>query len=185
MAENDANEAAQAQQQPPQVQMNVLGQFVRDELGLGPRGFGLLLSASAIGSIVGGLVGSRHARPKEPGRQGGQRPKKKKRSHRRQSTLDGRRSSIPGRRLGERSRRASPGSDQRRRWVGSPGAVGRAAPGIGIGENIVECRVLSVRFASLSHHIPRVVVIVGVLPPPLRGGRRLSSGLDHIQPRSL
>jgi preprotein translocase subunit SecB len=30
MAENDANEAAQAQQQPPQVQMNVLGQFVRD-----------------------------------------------------------------------------------------------------------------------------------------------------------
>ena len=30
MAENDATEAAPAQQQPPQVQMNVLGQFVRD-----------------------------------------------------------------------------------------------------------------------------------------------------------
>lgn len=35
---------------------SIFAKFVRDELGLGPRGFGLLLSASAIGSIVGGLV---------------------------------------------------------------------------------------------------------------------------------
>jgi len=41
---------------------SIFAKFVRDELGLGPRGFGLLLSASAIGSIVGGLVGSRIAR---------------------------------------------------------------------------------------------------------------------------
>jgi MFS family permease len=41
---------------------SIFAKFVRDELGLGPRSFGLLLSASAIGSIVGGLVGSRIAR---------------------------------------------------------------------------------------------------------------------------
>lgn len=40
----------------------VFAKFARDELGLGPRGFGILLSVSAVGSIVGGLVGSRVAR---------------------------------------------------------------------------------------------------------------------------
>jgi len=41
---------------------SVFAKFVRDELGLGPRGFGLLLAAGAIGSIVGGLIGTRIAR---------------------------------------------------------------------------------------------------------------------------
>jgi MFS family permease len=41
---------------------SIFAKYVRDELGLGPRGFGLLLSASAVGSIIGGLVGSRIAR---------------------------------------------------------------------------------------------------------------------------
>jgi MFS family permease len=41
---------------------SVLAKYVRDELGLGPRGFGLLLATAAIGSILGGLVGSRVAR---------------------------------------------------------------------------------------------------------------------------
>jgi len=41
---------------------SIFAKFVQDELGLGPQGFGLLLSASAVGSIVGGLVGSRIAR---------------------------------------------------------------------------------------------------------------------------
>lgn len=41
---------------------SVFAKYVRDELGLGPRGFGLLLAASSIGSIVGGLAGERIAR---------------------------------------------------------------------------------------------------------------------------
>lgn len=41
---------------------SVFAKYVRDELGLGPRGFGLLLAAAAVGSIVGGLIGSRVAR---------------------------------------------------------------------------------------------------------------------------
>jgi len=41
---------------------SIFAKFVRDELGLGPRGFGLLLAASALGSIGGGLVGARMAR---------------------------------------------------------------------------------------------------------------------------
>lgn len=41
---------------------SIFAKYVRDELGLGARGFGLLLSASAIGSILGGLVGSRIAK---------------------------------------------------------------------------------------------------------------------------
>lgn len=40
---------------------SVYAKFVRDELGLGPRGFGFLLASGAIGSIVGGLLGSRVA----------------------------------------------------------------------------------------------------------------------------
>ena len=35
----------------------VLVKFARDELGLGARGFGLLLAAISIGSILGGLIG--------------------------------------------------------------------------------------------------------------------------------
>ena len=41
---------------------SVFAKFVKDELGLGPRGFGLLLACSAIGAIVGGLIGSRIAK---------------------------------------------------------------------------------------------------------------------------
>lgn len=41
---------------------SVFAKFVRDELGLGPRGFGLLLAAGAIGAILGGLVGERVAK---------------------------------------------------------------------------------------------------------------------------
>ncbi len=41
---------------------SVFAKYVRDELGLGPRGFGLLLAAAAVGSILGGLVGARIAR---------------------------------------------------------------------------------------------------------------------------
>lgn len=40
----------------------IFAKYVRDELGLGPRGFGILLATAAIGSIVGGLVGSRIAK---------------------------------------------------------------------------------------------------------------------------
>ena len=40
---------------------SVFALYVRDELGLGPRGFGFLLAASSIGSIVGGLAGERIA----------------------------------------------------------------------------------------------------------------------------
>ncbi len=41
---------------------SVFAKYVRDELGLGPRGFGLLLATAAVGSILGGLVGSRIAK---------------------------------------------------------------------------------------------------------------------------
>jgi len=37
----------------------VFVKFARDELGLGARGFGILLAAISIGSIVGGLIGQR------------------------------------------------------------------------------------------------------------------------------
>ena len=40
---------------------SVFAKFVRDELGLGPRGFGFLLASAAMGSIFGGLLGSRIA----------------------------------------------------------------------------------------------------------------------------
>jgi MFS family permease len=41
---------------------SIFAKYVRDELGLGPRGFGLLLATAAIGSILGGLIGARVAR---------------------------------------------------------------------------------------------------------------------------
>jgi len=41
---------------------SIFAKYVRDELGLGPRGFGLLLATAAIGSIVGGLLGARVAK---------------------------------------------------------------------------------------------------------------------------
>ncbi|MEY4401537.1 MAG: hypothetical protein RL072_1402 [Actinomycetota bacterium] len=41
---------------------SVYAKFARDVLGIGPRGFGLLLGVSAAGAIVGGLVGDRVAR---------------------------------------------------------------------------------------------------------------------------
>jgi MFS family permease len=37
----------------------VFVKFARDELGLGARGFGVLLAAISVGSIVGGLIGQR------------------------------------------------------------------------------------------------------------------------------
>ena len=37
----------------------VFVKFARDELGLGARGFGILLAAISVGSIVGGLIGQR------------------------------------------------------------------------------------------------------------------------------
>jgi MFS family permease len=37
----------------------VFVKFARDELGLGARGFGILLAAISVGSIVGGLIGER------------------------------------------------------------------------------------------------------------------------------
>lgn len=37
----------------------VFAKYVRDELGLGPTGFGYLLAAISIGAIGGGLIGSR------------------------------------------------------------------------------------------------------------------------------
>jgi MFS family permease len=40
----------------------IFAKYVRDELGLGPRGFGVLLATAAVGSVVGGLVGSRVAK---------------------------------------------------------------------------------------------------------------------------
>jgi len=41
---------------------SIFAKYARDELGLGPRGFGLVLATSAIGSIAGGLLGSRIAK---------------------------------------------------------------------------------------------------------------------------
>ncbi|MFM7525681.1 MAG: MFS transporter [Actinomycetota bacterium] len=41
---------------------SIFAKYARDELGLGPRGFGFLLATSAIGSIAGGLLGSRIAK---------------------------------------------------------------------------------------------------------------------------
>ena len=41
---------------------SVYAKFARDVLGIGPRGFGLLLGVSAGGAIVGGLVGDRVAK---------------------------------------------------------------------------------------------------------------------------
>lgn len=40
----------------------VFAKYVRDELGLGPTGFGYLLAAISIGAIAGGLIGSRISR---------------------------------------------------------------------------------------------------------------------------
>ncbi len=40
---------------------SIFAKYVRDELGLGPRAFGLLLATAAIGSIIGGLIGARLA----------------------------------------------------------------------------------------------------------------------------
>lgn len=44
----------------------VFAKFARDQLGLGPTGFGLLLAAGSIGSILGALLGSRLARVMGP-----------------------------------------------------------------------------------------------------------------------
>jgi len=41
---------------------SVYAKFARDVLGIGPRGFGLLLGVSAAGAIVGGLIGDRVAK---------------------------------------------------------------------------------------------------------------------------
>jgi predicted MFS family arabinose efflux permease len=41
---------------------SVFVKYASEELGLGPRGFGLLLSAMALGSVAGGLLGERVAR---------------------------------------------------------------------------------------------------------------------------
>jgi MFS family permease len=41
---------------------SIFAKYVRDELGLGPRGYGLLLATAAIGSILGGLLGARIAK---------------------------------------------------------------------------------------------------------------------------
>ncbi len=41
---------------------SVFAKFARDVLGVGTRGFGLLLGASACGAIVGGLIGDRVAK---------------------------------------------------------------------------------------------------------------------------
>ena len=41
---------------------SVFAKFARDVLGIGPRGFGLLLGVSAAGAIVGGLIGDRVAK---------------------------------------------------------------------------------------------------------------------------
>jgi MFS family permease len=40
-----------------QVGMAIFVKFAADELGVGPRGFGLLLAVMALGAIVGGLIG--------------------------------------------------------------------------------------------------------------------------------
>jgi MFS family permease len=41
---------------------SIFAKFVRDELGLGARGFGLLLAVTSIGSILGGMLGARIAK---------------------------------------------------------------------------------------------------------------------------
>ena len=41
---------------------SIFAKYARDELGLGPRGFGFLLATAAIGSIIGGLAGARIAK---------------------------------------------------------------------------------------------------------------------------
>lgn len=41
---------------------SVFVKYAAEELGLGPRGFGLLLSAMALGAVAGGLLGERVAR---------------------------------------------------------------------------------------------------------------------------
>ena len=40
----------------------IFAKYVRDELGLGPRGFGVLLATMSVGSIVGGTAGGRIAK---------------------------------------------------------------------------------------------------------------------------
>jgi len=40
----------------------IFAKFVRDELGLGPRGFGILLATMSVGSIIGGTLGGRVAK---------------------------------------------------------------------------------------------------------------------------
>lgn len=40
----------------------VFAKYVRDELGLGPRGFGALLAVMSVGSIIGGTAGARIAK---------------------------------------------------------------------------------------------------------------------------
>jgi MFS family permease len=41
---------------------SIFAKFVRDELGLGARGFGVLLAVTSLGSILGGMMGSRIAK---------------------------------------------------------------------------------------------------------------------------
>ena len=41
---------------------SVYAKYARDVLGIGPRGFGLLLGVSAGGAIIGGLIGDRVAK---------------------------------------------------------------------------------------------------------------------------
>ena len=40
----------------------IFAKYVRDELGLGPRGFGILLATMSVGSIIGGTLGGRVAK---------------------------------------------------------------------------------------------------------------------------
>ena len=40
----------------------IFAKFVRDELGLGPRGFGILLATMSVGSIIGGTLGGHVAK---------------------------------------------------------------------------------------------------------------------------
>lgn len=41
---------------------SIFAKFVRDELGLGARAFGMLLAVTSVGSILGGMLGSRIAK---------------------------------------------------------------------------------------------------------------------------
>jgi MFS family permease len=45
-----------------QVGIAIFVKFAADELGVGPRGYGLLLAAMSLGAILGGLVGDRIAK---------------------------------------------------------------------------------------------------------------------------